>query len=216
MRKVFSLLLVFTIILVMPGCGKSDKAALQGTWEGEFELADALNADMADEADPENADFFQVSSFKIKLRLVFNSDDTYSMILDESVMPQLMEGFKQDLSTGVEHYLEALIAEEGLDMSLEEFVEISGFTMDKLLDQVSPQGTLESLVMEMTRGIERSGKYRANNGKLYMTNGMSQELDDSSFDNYILDGNTLTLVAAAQDMDEVTDALYPMVFHKVS
>ncbi len=212
-KRILSLILALVMVLTLAGCS-SDKDALVGKWVGVMDLADALNSYLAAALDAELMSYFTLSSFDVKLVFTFREDDTYSLTVDESAMPKTLETFKNDLRGGMVKYMEDMIAAEGYEMSVDEFLAFAGTSVDDLMEQAFPESMMDQLVEEMTAGVNSEGKFKANDGKLFMTDSASEDINDTMYDNYTLEGDTLTLVTTTDDMDEFTAAMYPMVFHK--
>lgn len=207
MAKFLSVMLVLVMLVSLTACS-GDQEKMVGTWEAELEMADVFNESMGD---AEEAEFLAVDSFSFKMVLTFTEEGTYTMSADEDSVVAAMEGLKEDLKVGMEEYLVYIMAQEGLEMSIDEIMEMMGITMDELIDSVVTQ----ELIDEMVSVMATEGNYRAEDGKLYLSDGVENVVDMTAYETYTLEGDTLTLVTTTET-DEYSDYIYPMVFTKVA
>lgn len=207
MAKLLSVMLVLVMLLALTGCS-GDQEKLVGTWEAELDMASVFNESMGD---AEEAEFLAVDSFSFKMVLTFTEEDTYTMSADEDSVVAAMEGLKEDLKAGMEEYLVHVMAQEGLVMDIDEIMEMMGLSMDELIDSVVTQ----ELIDEMVSVMVTEGKYRAEDGKLYLSDSVDTVVDMTTYETYTLEGDTLTLVSTTET-DEYSEYLYPMTFTKVA
>ncbi len=210
--KLASFVLVIAMLLTLTACS-SDKDALVGEWEADIDFGELLNDEMTASLGSDMAQYFTFPDFEITLVLKFSSDDTYSMSINEDNMFETMETFKMDMQNGLIKYMEALIASEGLDMSVEELLAASGTTIEEMMAESFSDEVIEEMMDELVSGVETKGKFTAKGGKLFMTDSASDSIDETMYDEYVLKGDTLTLVTSAED-GEFAD-LYPMAFKRV-
>lgn len=206
--KVLCVLLVLVMMLSLAACGETEQDKLIGTWEAEVELASAFNASLGD---TEDAAYLTVDSLVFKMVLVFNEDGTYSFSADEASVTAAMEGLKEDLMVGMEAYLVDTIAATGMEMTIDEIMEAMGTTLDALVDSI----VTDDMIDEMVQTMITEGNFKAEDGKLYMSESLDTACDETYYDTYTLDGTTLTLVEPSEP-DEMTEYLYPMVFTKAA
>ncbi len=213
MKKIIvSLFLVAAILLSMTGCS-SDQKALVGQWEADIDCTDALEAEIQSSLEEEMIPYFNLSSFSMRMRLTFREDGTYSMDVDESSMQETAKIFRKDLIATMEAYMKDVAEENGI--AWEDFLSMVGGSMEELMQEILPDSDMDDMVREVLETTSKSGKYKAQNGKLYMTDSASTDISDNMYDEYVLKGDTLTLVTSTENMEEFEAALYPMVFHRV-
>jgi len=206
-RKNLSLLLCLcllsALLLACSGCGNKEKDALVGEWETSVELADMLNGEITSGlgSDQDMMEYIKVESFKLPLVLSFKEDDTYQMAVDEAGMEQSVDLMLEGLKSGLTRYFEDMIAEEGLEMTVDEVLAATGYTMDQLMEEAFDKDDLMSSMDDM----ESSGTFKASKGTLVLTDD-----EGPGTESYKLDGDKLTLTGEGAD-DDVKD-LYPMVF----
>lgn len=205
--KILSLMLVLVMMLSLAACS-GDQEKLVGTWEAELEMADVFNESMGD---AEEAEFLAVDSFCFKMVLTFTEEGTYTMSADADSVAAAMEGLKEELKGGMEEYLVYAMAQQGLEMSIDDIMEMMGMSMDELIDSIVTQ----DLIDEMVTAMVTEGNYRAEKGKLYLSDGVDSVVDMTVYETYTLEGDTLTLVSTTET-DEFSEYLYPMTFTKVA
>ncbi len=210
--KLAVLVLVFAMLLTLSACG-SDKKALLGKWEADLDFTDTFNAEMEASMGEEMMEYFQFPDFEITMVMEFRDDDTYSMSVNEDNLYQTMDIFKQCLREGLENYMEDLIASQGLEMSVEEVLAASGTSIDDLMNEAFSDDMIEALIEGVTGDVEINGKFKAMGGKLFMTDSTSDDIDETMYDEYVLEGDTLTLVTS--NIDDDMEDLYPIEFERV-
>lgn len=214
MRKSTSLLvclsLMCALLLACSGCGGSkEKDALVGTWETTIDMTDMVNdelrAGMGSDAE-EMMGYFNIDDFSVRISLVFGGDDTYKMVVDEAAMEKSVDNVIDALRSGLEQYFEDLMAQEGIEMSVDELLQLTGIgAMDDLMDEAFNRDDLMSSIGDMNS----SGAFKVKDGVMYLTDGDDTVMEEA----YELDGSKLTLTG-----EGVTDGdlvgLYPLVFTK--
>lgn len=217
-KKISALLcivLALTMILSLSACGSSgDKAKLVGSWQCEKDLAQLINDQFA--ADEATAGLLNVDEFKLVIYMEFKDDDTYSMYVDEASIDAAMDNLVTCIVNGISQYMEDLVKEQtGYEMTIDEILEANGITMDDLVGALFTSEDLEALKDEIVGGMEQEGKYKAEEGKLYTSAGLEYEVDPTMYENYTLEGKTLTLLSFVGEGVGVDETIYPMVFNKI-
>lgn len=209
--KIVCILLVMAMAVTLFGCGKGDKDKFIGTWNATVDATDVFNDMLADELGDEMAGYFTFSQFDFVMVFVFNEDDTYTMYIDEDSFMAAIEIFKDDCKAGFERYFEDMIAAEGLDMTVEDLLALSGYTLDELMEEAFG----EALTDEMMDSMQASGKWKAEGGKLYTTEGDDDDFANAGYELYEFTSDGINLVAG-DDADDMISALYPLVLEKVN
>lgn len=206
MKKVIALVLALVLCLAMCACGaESDKDKLLGTWVATVDLAEMLNEEMAG-SDPTMAEYLKIDSLEMKFVLTFNKDDTCSMAIDEDALADEIDAALDTLMDGTKKYLVDMFADQGLDMSLDEILELSGVSLDDLRDELAADmdiaGEFEDMNFE--------GNFKASKGKLYMSTSLDEEINENQYDTYELkDGKLIIDTDADEDVP-----FFPMTFEK--
>lgn len=204
-KRSLALILALTLVLAfaLTGCGgNKDREALVGTWAGTLELADYINQELAGSG---MEDYLSLDTFPMVLQYTFNSDGTYSAGVDEGELDKAMEGMKTEMKDGLTKYAEDMIAEQGLDLSVDELFQFMGTSLDDLLEQSFAEMDMSELVDEMAS----EGNFEAKEGKLFLSAGKEYKVDPEIYDTYTLEGDTLTLTESFGGDDSMND-LYPI------
>lgn len=205
MKKRIALLLSFVLVLSLAlcACGGEKKDTLVGTWKANIELAEAFNEEMAAAG---MGDFINLESFALPLVMTFNEDGTGSMTVDQEAMTATIDKLAADLTAGLESYFTEYFASMGIEMDLDEALAASGLSMDDLVEEMKAEFAGEDAFAEFTNEF----KYKAEDGKLYMSEDLDSEISDT-YNTYELKGNTLTLNAGTEELDEeMAKYLFPM------
>ena len=205
MKKRIALLLSFVLVLSLAlcACGGGKKATIVGTWKTNIDLAEAFNEEMAAAG---MGDFINIESFNLPLVMTFNEDGTGSMTVDQAAMTETIDKLAADLTAGLEAYFTEYFASMGIEMDLDEALAASGLSMDDLVDEFKAEFAGEEAFAEFTNEF----KYKAEDGKLYMSEDLDSEISDT-YNTYELKGNTLTLNIGTEELDEeMAKYLFPM------
>lgn len=216
MKKRIAMLLCLIMVLsvALCGCG-SEKDQLVGVWTGTMNLADAVNIGMEEAAaeDPslaEMAEYMKVESLTVTFTLTFTEDDTYTMVVNEDSLDAAMQGMMTELADGLLRYFEDLLAAEGVDMTVDELLAMSGMTTEDLAQQMYDSMAAEDLFGD----LNSEGNFMVKDGKLFMSDGLDYAVDLAVYELYTVEGSTLTINKGSDSADEYDEYLYPMVFTK--
>ena len=214
MRRILFLILsalLLLSLLSLTGCGEKENPIV-GTWEAELDLTDELNAALSE--DEALGEYMNLREFVIRVQTVYREDDTYSMSADRASIQTALDGLTEDLTTAVQSWLDASIAAYGGDMTAEEVLAQDGTSMDELITEMKTVLSPEELIS----GLNRQGRYRAEDGKLCLSDSVNTEIDSRQYEIYTIEGKgaeqTLTLTAGTED-DDAYGGLYPIVFHRM-
>ncbi len=208
MKKFLALILSAVLLVgVLAGCG-GDKAAsddgLEGTWRTEIDMADMINDQLAAGG---MGEFVNISDFSITMVMDIKADGTYAMTVDKDALNGSMEGVKEDMKNGVIAYMENMIKEQGMDMSVEDAMAAANISLDDMIDQAFSEEAMD----EMTANLHVEGQYKAEDGKFY-TSGNVDEAPSDNYETYTLEGNTLTLDVSDAEVPSSFEQFLPMVF----
>lgn len=184
---------------------------LIGTWQGEVDLAPAINKGMAD-SDAEVAQSLQVDEFKLTLVFTFNDDNTYSTGVTEESVAAAKQHLAELFSVTLRAYLEKSLKDAGVDMSVDDALAHSEMTFDDYLNSV-----LDSIDEDaIAKDIELNGTYDFDGEKLMLSDSTSHVPDPEMYFTVELDGDKLT-VTGSSGYDETNDlfaGIYPVEFTK--
>ena len=205
--------LVFTMLFMFTGCNEQKKFV--GKWESEIDMTDFINEGMG--LDDEMAEYVAIEDFEIVMQLIFNSDGTYKRTVDENSLEDTLEDAKEDLKDGMMDYFKAYLKESGLNMTVDELLEASEVDLDELVEEALGKKVMDEMVDSMTD----EGNFEVKDGKLFMSDGLDYEIDEEVYETYELNGDELKLIEAVggddeEDLKDLADELYPMVFERVN
>ena len=214
-RKTASILLIASMLLMLFGCsgsGASDQKKLVGTWKATVDMTDLMNDSIQQgmgEADQVFDEYFQISKFDFVVIFTFRDDGTYSMSTDEAHFNNSINTIIEELKVGMRRYLEDMLTEQGLDMSLDELLAEEGTSIDALFDESLPPSMFDGMVDEFTV----TGKWKAAQGKLFTTESVNDSIENGSYDLYeFISSNEIKLSLPDGAVDDT--GMYPIVLKK--
>lgn len=212
MKKRIALLLSFVLVLSLAlcACGESKPATVVGTWKTDINMADLFNQEMEAAG---MGDYINIESFNLPLVMEFKEDGTGSMSVDQDAMVDTVDKLAEDLTAGLEAYFTEYFESMGLEIDLEEALAASGMSMDDLVEELKAEFVSEETFAEFTTEFN----YKAEDGKLYMSDDLESEVPTDIYNTYELDGSTLTLDVGNEDVDdEMAEYLFPMTLKRAN
>ncbi len=187
----------------------SDSEIFIGEWECELDMTDYMNEYLA--ADDEIGDYITISDFSMVMNFKFTKD-TLKITLDEDALLDAFDKImKKDFKKGLEKYMEDMLEEYGIDMSVDEFLATEGLSIDDLLDDIMEEFLSEDSIDEAFGDFETVGEYKVKNGKLYSDE--DGDFDDDEYITYkIVDEDTIKLTGTSEDLDDEEMAIFEMLF----
>lgn len=212
LATILGILMIALSLIMFSGCSQQSEIKqneIIGSWETTIDMADMINKGFAE--DEEMGEYLSINEFDLVVQVTFKEDGTYKMNVDEDAAEESFGKAQEDLVEGFEKYLEQIIKDSGMDMTVEEALTSSGSSMDELLEEVFGEEMLNALIEE----LETEGNFEAKDGKLFMSDGMDNEIDEDEYETYEIDGDELKLLEAiGGDADEEDFGLYPMTFKR--
>lgn len=205
MKKFLALVLSAVLLVsVLAACGGDKKAAsgdgIVGKWNASVDMTDYINQTL--EAGG-MGEFVQLSDFEMVMVMELKSDNTYTLTVDKDALADSMEGVKDQMKDGLGEYFAQMMP--GVDF--EQALAQSGMSMDDMLDQ--------SMDLDaMSGSLNLAGQYKAEDGKLYMSNDTGVEPTENYL-TYDLSGDTLKLDAGNATPEASLSALLPFNFERV-
>lgn len=243
MKKQLALLLVLAMVLSLAACG-SAKSDIIGTWQGRIDMTEAVASESIDEGVKEllaSMDYEMelssvsdyVSSFDPLCVYVFNEDGSYAITMDETSLRDELEEYKAGLTEYFRQFFFELLSQTLVELNLAEQVSseealeaLMGVSLDEAISEAvgmelrdfvsqivdEEMGTAGEIAAE----FKSEGKYKAKDGKLWLSAGLEYNVDPEMYEHYSISGSTLTIEEGTVSQDEEFARLYPLVFEKTA
>lgn len=209
MKKIVSLTLALVMIaMIVAGCAAEEKR-LVGTWKGELDMTASLLEEMG-----EQLDGFELQEFRVTVVYTFREDGTYEMGLDEASVQAAFDGLIDSMKALMKEKLEQRAQEQGKD--LEQLLANSGLTVEDLMKNITDAAAEKNLAERLMERSQVQGRYKAEDGKLYITTAPDEEISAEVYDTYALKGDVLTLTNTVGSNEEnLIHAVYPVILKKL-
>lgn len=218
MKKIVALLLALALTLALAGCGPTDAEKLVGSWTGEMDMTETMNQMLAE--DESLAEYgVTLDSFVLEVTMTFNEDGTFSLTVSEESVEKAVDGFLESMESTIVTMLEEEMAAAGLNMTVEEMLQISGMSMEDLMAEMRTEILGDETAAEAAAEMSSSGKYNAGDGKLFTSDDVEVAPGVLEYDLYTLEGDTLTLtehVGGEAEDEEMTVLVYPIVLYRAA
>ena len=198
--------------LLLPGCGIYEKKALVGTWTGSVDLTQPLN----DAIEPQLGElnqFYTFDSFVLECIVTFTGEGTYTVGFERSSVERAFEQIMADLEAGMYAYMEQILQDQGLDVTVEEYLEQGGSSIKRAMEQTLAAMDPEALIEELLETTAMEGNFDAEGGKLMLSDGLEYQPDPAVYHTYRLSGGTLTIEQGSAEGSQI-DALFPLILKK--
>ena len=209
MKKIIALTLCLILVLSLCACGA--KEDLTGTWKTNLDMSASYNAEL-EAVDPTMAEYLKLDSFDVPLIMELKADGTYTMTVDRAELETVMDQVIEATKNGTLAYFEVILAQEGIEMEVTEAMELMGISLDDLVAELTAE--LDSEEFYASMGGE--GKWKASDGKFYMTDSLDAVAGIGEYNTYVLEGDTLTMDVGTETVDEATAQMFPMIFTRVN
>ena len=215
-RKIVCALMAVTMVFVLFGCGKSgadDTEKFIGTWNAKIDMTDLFNENFQQgmgESGDDLSGYFNIDKFELTMVFTFKEDGTYSMTVDKAGLNKTVDDLKDDLKDGLTTYFEDMIAENELGMSLDEVLGYLEISMDELIDASLGSDMIDGLV----EAFEAHGKWKAEKGKLYTSESVNDDIDESGYELYEFTSGGIKLSEPEGVKDDL--GVFPMLLTKVN
>lgn len=231
-KRILALALVLLMLLALTACGKK-QPDLTGTWVTEIDLAPLIANEMDKELAVSNlgveADSFAdyLDTLPCRIHMELKQDGTFLQSVDEgslaSAQGKLLDSMlnfchdllRNALIVSLQNY--GIIGEGATDedveaalgMTVEDAIALSiGSDMETYVHSV-----LDELWVGMADELKEEGKYKVEDGKLFLSDSPEHNVDPKVYHPFTLEKGVLTLEKAVGGTDSSElDTFFPLVF----
>lgn len=206
-KKLLAVVMIMVLAMSLCGCGNTAKK-LYGSWEMTVDLSKEVESELGE------PDFH--APLDVKLIVQFNEDGRFDMYADEAFTTDSLNGW---LDAFIDYYVEKTYVEyEEMGMTREEvdqaMMDQYGMGMQEMMeDAMADSVSVDDVVAD----LQASGVWEAKGDKLYMD---EVEVQANAYDNFTVEGDTLTLTipeGAEVDAADMMEGMeYPLVFTRVA
>ena len=241
MKKLLALLLVLALGLSLAACGGA-KSDIVGTWRGKVDMTEYIiskgDADIGAVLSDQGVDMpldsigNYLTEFAPVCTYVFREDGTYTFTMDEASMQLVLEAYQAGVETYFRYFYAEVLCQTLVELGMaeqvngvEELEAILGVSLDEAISEMVGMELRDFIgqivdeelgtAQEMAGKINREGKYKAKDGKLWMSSGLEYDVDPELYDLYSISGSTLTIEAGTVSQGEVA-LVYPLVLQKTA
>ena len=241
MKKLLALLLMLALGLSLAACGGA-KNDITGTWQGRIDMTEYIvskgNADIGAVLSDQGVDMpldsigNYLPEFAPVCTYVFREDGTYTFTIDEASMQLVLEAYQAGVEAYFRYFYAQVLCQTLVELGMaeqvngvEELEAILGVSLDEAISEMVGMELRDFIgqiveeelgtAQEMAGKINREGKFKAKDGKLWMSSGLEYDVDTELYDLYSISGSTLTIEAGTVSQGEVA-LVYPLVLQKTA
>lgn len=228
MKKILSLLMALVLVFSLAACGGPE---ILGTYETKIDMTDQLVTEFDEGAEISGTELSlanYLDECSLTMISVFNEDGTYSQSVDAASIDAVLENLKDAIIPLMDDLMLYSFIDQfsvlGYTIETREDVEqIVGMEWEEIFASVigvDSEQFVSDLIDELSESLisedlSKSGKYKAEDGKLYLSNAPEEEINESAFETYVIDGDTVTITGGI-NIDESESLPYPFTLTKVS
>ena len=209
-KRFLAMLLAVIMVMSLAGCSRGDTGKLVGKWYCEIGAEEAV----LEEVPEEFADMVEYLSFdKVYLPVCFEfkADSAVCVYVDEQEFAEVVDNFAEAFIDGIVRYMMDLVYEEtGTKVTEDEIWEYIGFGEQEFRDELAAE-IIEG--MKEISDLSMEGKYKAEDGRLYLSEDLDSEFDPEKYLAYSLEDDELRIIGAVGKGEFPVS--FPLVFEKV-
>lgn len=166
------------IAIIVTALGKKDPAKqFYGNWNTTADFTQELKDNMGEVKDYISDDF----KFELTLNFTFNEDGTYKMQIDEDKLSVTMDDFKAELKQVILKYFKATNSTYA-KYSDKELIALFNKVMEGGYDAYVDQLFKDEIDVQSLRdSYNVEGKFKVDDGKLFLSAGKEYEVDESAY-----------------------------------
>lgn len=216
-------MLTLIMALSLIGCGSKGPEIL-GVYDATLDLKDAFVESIDNEMMVDISFGEYVEKFELVLVTEFNEDGTYKQYVDMEKFEVTCEKLKDETKVYLEDVLVEMLKQEytalnpSLELNTKEDVEAyMGMTMDQManlalgmnLSDFADALIDESFGTDMfAEEVLSEGNYKAEDGKLYMSESLDTAIDEEVYEVYTIKGDVVTITEGV-NMEQDDLIVYP-------
>ena len=203
MKRLFCAILILLLTLPLCACNVSDSDNIIGTWEGTVPYAEVFNKSLLENY-PSMTEYWKIEKFDLVMIYSFREDGTFKAEADRDALTDALKQLRIDLAVGYLRYMEDKgLLEDGINSA----------NLAAVMEQMIGDDYYYAILIES----EIRGNYKAEDGKLYATDSLSKQIDESSYEVIEFKGrNKLTLKSFSGEEEEggIASGFHPLVLER--
>lgn len=201
-----------TGVLTVPGASVTGDIAVSagtresivGVWVGSIDMADALNEIMVAN---DLGDYMVFSGVVLDLTMTFTADGVCTMEVDPDSAEAAMDTLYDQMKSGMIKMLEDLLEAYEIDMTVEDYLAASGYTIDSLMED----SLGDTLTVDTLLDIGSDGYYTVDGSLLYLSTKQNDEMDEEEANPFTIVDGVLSISVSEEDSGDYTDMIFPLV-----
>lgn len=187
----------------------ASRESLLGSWEGSIDITTYLNEQMATAG---LGDYFVFSDMTMSVVMTFTEEGETTLAIDKDSVNDLMDSLLEQMKGGMNTMLQDLLDSYQIDMTVDEYLQASGTTLDELLEDSMDTAMSDDLFEE----LEQEGYYSIEDGLLFIADEKDEKMADDEANPYTIEDGVLTIEVSEEDEDaEYASFMFPMVLTRV-
>lgn len=135
MKRILSMLLLTTMLFcLLAGCGSSDPKDLPGTWYATLDISENVNVLLETML---GTDSYAVKDMTVTMVLTLKNDGMYLLEADTRSVAEAFGSMMLQIEESLAKTLEDSITDEDMVLSAEEYLNMSGTTMEDTMDELA-------------------------------------------------------------------------------
>ena len=144
--------------------------------------------------------------------MTFTEEGETTLAIDKDSVNDLMDSLLEQMKGGMNTMLQDLLDSYQIDMTVDEYLQASGTTLDELLEDSMDTAMSDDLFEE----LEQEGYYSIEDGLLFIADEKDEKMADDEANPYTIEDGVLTIEVSEEDEDaEYASFMFPMVLTRV-
>lgn len=205
MKRILSILLLTAMLVcLLSGCGSNDPKALPGSWYAQVDISENVNVLLEAML---GTDMYAVKDMTVTLELTLKNNGMYLLEANTRTVADAFGRMMLQIEETLTKHIEASIAEEDMVLSAEEYLNMSGTTMEETLEELATSLEEDGLVDEIIFFTTSQSSWFADESKL--------TFGATAF-SYKIKGETLTISGGEGDDAALLALPSPLKFSKTN